>query len=353
METLNLLIISSVGTSTPPKSYGGLEWIAYLIAKGMHKRGHRVTIVGSYESSKEAYPEGIRLIRTVYSHMTPIPELDSFKIWKKKLENEIGNFDIIHDNSHSQFSVIFQKRMEQLRQPFPKVIRTIHDDCPFQTPPPLQFPNLVGVSLTHSIRLANSLYGIVTRTVYHGIPLQNYYFSETKSNRFLFFGRIQPIKGVHIALEIAKQLDLELDIAGPDTHIPNFLYPKRIKSLCDGKKIKYHGQITEIQKRNLLKNAKACIFPSQFHEPFGLMVIEAQASGTPCIVSSLGGLSETTIHEKTGFICYSIKEMIDAVQRIDEIKPKDCLERSKYFSEDRMIENYIKLYKDILDGKEW
>jgi len=352
METLRILVISSVGTPTPPKDYGGLEWIAYLIAKGMHKRGHKVSVIASRDSNKSDYPEGIELIRTVYSQFTPIPEHLSYQIWNSKLKERWKEFDIIHDNSHSQFSVLTQRMFLLSKQDFPKVIRTLHDDVPFSQPPPLPFPNIVGVSFTHSERLSASL-GIITRTVYHGIPIQNFSFSKEKDDYFLFLGRIQPIKGVHIALEIAKYCGIKLYIAGDDTHIPNYKYPQIIKRLCNEKNIKYLGKVSQEVKKRLLTKAKACIFPSQFHEPFGLMVIEAQASGTPCIVSDRGGLSETTLNGKTGFVCSNYQDYFRAIKEIDSIKPEECLRRANYFSIDRMIENYMKLYKDILDNKEW
>lgn len=369
METLKVLVISSVGVQTPPSKggYGGLEAIAAYHAIALKQLGHEVTIVISADSCVDNYtPHGVKTIKTVYSRLNPIPEADSFEIWKRRIGN-IHGYDIVQDHSHCFHSYMLQKDSPDGLKTDPPVVRTVHDDRPFQpngqissdgilqaNPPPIKFPCWVSPSFASARRLEESMQGSVVRTVWHGIPHTMYDYGTGESGRFLFCGRIQYIKGVHLAIEAAKLANAGLDIIGPHTHLGQDVYVQKIRNVCDGKQIVYHGEVDSASKVRFMQNAKAIIVPSLFGEPFGLIVPEANFCGTPAIVLNRGGLQETTIDGKTGYICSSVIDMVRAMFKIGNLKREECRDWAMdNFRLEHMVNRYLTLYKDAMEGKMW
>lgn len=358
METLKILVISSPGIVTPPPDYGGLEAVAANHAEELRKRGHEVTIVASYDSPKEWYKErDIQFIPTVYSTITGIPEIQMWQVALAKIK-DFNKFNIIQDHSHTSVSILGQIEAMKQNKPFPPCARTLHDDCPHTTPPPIRHPCFISPSFYHSSRLSAQFgyYSPISRVVWHGIPIEKYPYQEEKGDRYLTIGRIQYLKGIHMAIELCRQANVPLDVVGDDSHLPNHPYVDAVKSLCDGKLIKYYGKVDHITKVKFLQNAKGVILLSSFYEPYGLIAPEANATGTPCIVNNMGGLSETTKHGKTGFRCEYPSNVLEALESnaIESIKPKDCrVWVESLFTVEHMVSRYLRCYRDLLDGKRW
>jgi len=349
METLNILIISSPGLPTPAPAYAGLEMVNYNIAVGMHRKGHKVTIVTSVDSDASRYPEGVDVIKTVYSALTPIPEQESFELYDFKTADK--DFDIVHDSTHLHHAVMMDRFRHQ--------IHTCHDDANFQQPPKRPLPCFVGASYAHARRINEMCPGIVARTCWHGVDTKMYHPVDIEqSNRFLFVGRIQWLKGIHLLADVCKQNNIPLDIAGDDTHFGGQDgFVKSVKNMADGKLIKYIGCISNEEKVRRMTAARAVFVPSVFHEPFGLVASEAQACGTPVIVSDLGGLKEQ-ITQMTGQVFHQFHEIPELCRRVTDTDKKAqtpfCLRNvQEKFTAEKMCDRYQVMYNEILEGREW
>lgn len=199
--------------------------------------------------------------------------------------------------------------------------------------------------------------------IYNGIDMKKYkYYKDDrylidnkeirKTDRLLYVGRYSKFKQPHIAIEVAKKVGLPIDLVG-GTFVDDIGYLKDIESICNGKNIIMYKDVPHDFKIRKMQEAKALLFPSAMGEPYGLVAVEAMACGTPVIASNDGAISEVVIHNKTGFICNSIEEMIDSVNKIDKINPEDCRKRAEELSRQNMAKNYENLYYKMLKGEEW
>lgn len=218
-------------------------------------------------------------------------------------------------------------------------------------------PNLVAISQFMQSYSENYFrqkgYDVKIQFVRNGIDTNKYPFQETKTDRLLFVGRLSQFKCPHIAIEVARKTDCKLDIVG-GTFVDSIEYVAQLDKMAENDpNITIHKDVTHEFKIDKMQNAKCLLFPSKMGEPFGLVAVEAMACGTPVIALNDGAISEIVIHGKTGFICNTVEEMIDSVNKIHTIKPEDCRKRSEEFSRINMAKNYEKLYYKILNGGGW
>ena len=168
---------------------------------------------------------------------------------------------------------------------------------------------------------------------------------------FCFLGRIAPIKGTHLAIEVAKRSGIPLKIAGEVQPIFQDYFDAEIKPHIDGKFIEYVGEVGLEEKNELLGNSLAMLFPIQWNEPFGLVMIEAMACGTPVLALPGGAVEEVVRDGVSGFVCQSIDEMVQRAPRSRaRLAPANVRQYcQQYFSVDRMVANYLALYQDLAD----
>jgi len=329
----------------PWYGYAGVEKLVSEKAVELAKRGHEVTVFapkGSYLG------DNVKIVETIEPNI-------NYDVNHEGAANQVvvnyikeNPLDIIEDNTHQKFIYLYKREHPEL-----KVCSVLHNQCNFNNPPPgVRHMNLIGISNSHCSQ-ASSILGIHLEKVYNGIDLNEYIYNEKKEDYFLFLSRISRFKGAHEAIDTAKKANINLKIAGEDVFVNDPSYVMQIMQSCDGKQIKYLGCVDEDKKKELLSNAKALILPLLWDEPFGLVAIEALASGTPVITTPRGSMVEIVEHRKSGFFCYNSAEMASAIMIINDINSKDCLKRAKEFSIEVMIDNYERLYKQILEGNEW
>jgi len=277
-------------------------------------------------------------------------EYSTFLKLRKTILDLMDDETVLHDNSWLYSPILLKSKNPEL-----KIMHTHHGPVfGWKTPPPYPKPCLLGVSKFNAFMLGAEIDKEV-RYVYNGIDLEKYPLNTgERSNRLLFLNRIDPVKGAHIAIYLAKKWGWKLDIVGGERLIPDPNYPLKIMGRCEGE-IRYYGEVTEEKKIELLQNAKAVIGTApDYSEPFGLWAIEAMACGVPVITLNRGALGEVIAHGKTGFLCNSWEEFREYVEMVDEIRPEDCRNHVKEkFSKEVMCENYLKIYKDLLNGMEW
>lgn len=349
--------------------YGGLELIAGLQAKYFDETGHEVCLFATKESffndddkNKKLCSEKAKLLAVGYKGSDQIQAWKSF--WDEpRTRQMLKDSDIIIDHSWLYFPYSVFNELKH-------ICKVWHGPDPgFNTKPPYDKPNLIGISFNHSRRMMRMVPGTTWRTIYNGIPIYKYRFSPKplhERERLLWISRIYEPKGAHRAIEIANHMKIPIDICG-GSYGDDPTYINKIKKMCDESKYaKFIGHITLEQKIQYYQNAKCVILPiieqgfETIHapgwvwsEPFGLVTPEANACGTPVIVSPNGGWLETMIHGVNGYFANTNDEFEYYIKQIDNLKPEDCRKQAERFDYKIMGENYMKLIKEIISGGGW
>jgi len=186
----------------------------------------------------------------------------------------------------------------------------------------------------------------IVDVIHNGINPIDFPYREEKEDFLLTLGAIAPWKGTHIAVKIAKKAKKKLIIAGPRPYLDYFT--REIEPFLDSD-IKYVGYISDEYKKNLLSKAKALLFPVKTPDVCSVVMMETMACGTPVIASGLGSTNEVIEHGKTGFVCYSMEEMLKAIKCVDAIDPMICRKHvEKNFSIEMMTKHYLDLYNTII-----
>ncbi len=324
----------------PPYTYGGTELIISWLCDELVRRGHEVTLFATGDSKTKA-----KLIpiwpRSLWRAKLRTPHAVFSLLYQKLIEIQ-DQFDILHD--HCEFYTMPYTKFLK-----PPVITTLHHPLTEETIILYKkFPNVNFVAISKHQRKSGPGINIV-RTIYHGLPIEKYEFNPKPKNYLLWLSKIMPQKGIAEAIDIAKLSGENLIISGNIPPEYGDYFDFRIKPLIDGKKIQFVGASDFPKKIDLLKNAKASIFPVKRPEPFGLVVIEAMACGTPVIAFKEGSMPELIEDGKTGFLVNNIEEACQALKKVDQISREYCREYvKKNFNLKRMVNRYEKLYKKIL-----
>src|SRR5690606_8847657 len=189
------------------------------------------------------------------------------------------------------------------------------------------------------------------KTIYHGLPQDLHYLGDGSGGYLAFLGRISPEKGIERAIEISLATNTKLKIAAKIDKADLPYYETKVKSLLDHPLIEYIGEISEQQKTEFLGRAKALLFPIDWPEPFGLVMIEAMACGTPVIAFRNGSVPEIMENNVTGFIVSSTAEAIDAVSQLKYLSRAEIravFERR--FTATRMAEDYVHVYRSLVNN---
>jgi len=346
---MKIAIYSTQVIDTPPKGYGGLELIVYLLAKYLDEHGYKVYLFATEDSYE---PENGILFSVGKAGTNPREAWG--KYWNdSRSRNALKSADIVWDNSWEYYPYAVADKLKH-------VCHTHHGPDPsFRRPPPIKKPNFITVGFQLARRF-QEITGIEWRTVHNGIDISKYPFKREKEDYLLFVGRMYRFKGVHRFINICNKLKQRgIIIGGSFGDLPS--YTKTIKDMAEKSKyVEFLGEVDFETKIKFMQNAKAVIIPNiyrannaEFPEPFGLVPIEANACGTPVISSPIYGLTETVIHGINGFHANSDDEFIYYIKRIDEIKPEDCRRMAEHFRYERMAEEYLKLFNEIMEGREW
>ncbi len=354
-EKLKIAIFCTNEWPTPPpqNTFYAPLWIAYWVAEGLAKKGHKVFYFGSKES-KLKYAKlvslnipAIKYNRKLQAFLPRINEkvvnfYEQLMISKIYQMDKKEKFDIIHIHPYKR--VIHFAPLTQT----PTVI-TIHDPIKgwakhllFWTK---KFPQIYLISLSNAQRKPLPKLNYVA-TVYNGINLKKFHFNEKPKNFFIAAGRFVPEKGIDLAVLAAKKAKVKLKIVGGPPKGP--FWKEKIKPYLD-KNIKYVGMIDYLKMGSFYRQAKGLLSPIRWEEPFGLTFIESMACGTPVIAFDRGSTREVIKDGKTGFIVKNVKEMIKAIKKINEIKREDCRDWvEKKFSNEKMVDEYEKTFYRIL-----
>lgn len=336
---MKILLISPPWIRVPPIGYGGIEWVVALLADELAKRGQEVTLFATGDSNTKAQLKYVfekgqtsKMGITLYDAMQVSEAL--------KMADE---FDIIHD--HSGFIAVALSH--KIKTP---MLHTLHG--PFTEDTTIFYTHFKDACYFNAIsEYQQSCLPILNYldTTYNAIDVHNYPFSDQKDDYLIMVSRISKLKGTHLAIQIAKELGEKLVLVGKVDPIDREYFNVQVKPHIDNKQIVFRGEVEENEKRELLKSAKCFVFPIQWPEPFGLVMAEAMACGTPVVAIRNGSSPEVVADGKVGYIVETIDEMAEAVKRTRNIDPRTCRNHVlENFSPEIMADRYEQNYRKIL-----
>ncbi len=333
--------------SVPPTGYGGTELVVSLLTEELVERGHEVTLFGTGDSATRARlvsvaEEGLRKSCADHRYRWPAYDLRSL-LTLKEMSCE---FDVVHN--HMGYPAL--PFLEALNCP---VVTTNHNPISdYCADVYLAFSGLPYVSISDSYRRLNYPNKLnYVATVYNGIDTDRY-FSEHKRTRsyLLFVGRISAAKGTSVAIDIAERLGLPIKIAGKIDAADEAYFSNQVKPKLANSNVEFLGEVTEREKVDLYSGAIATLYPINFEEPFGLVMAESLASGTPVLGLDRGAVPEVVKDEETGIIAKTCEELVERFCAIESITANACRERARqFFGKERMTQQYESVYIKLME----
>jgi glycosyltransferase involved in cell wall biosynthesis len=338
--------IAPLWERVPPPTYGGIELVVGLLTDELVKRGHDVTLFASGDSItlaklESVHPQALRLD----------PHVKECSIYEMlqlaTVYGRAADFDLIH--SHMGCAALPYAMLSKT-----PTVHTLHgiftrDNEKMFT----HAKNQPYVSISHSQREARLGLNCVS-TVYNSIDVNSHkFFPVPDEQQYLaFLGRISPEKGPHLAIEIAKATGIPLKMAGKVDPVDVEYFAREIEPQIDGELIQFLGEADHQMKNNLMGRAIATLFPITWREPFGLVMVESMAAGTPAVAMNLGSVPEIIAHGRSGFIAENIAECIEAVKNIAAISRQETRNYvTQHFGIDRMVSGYEAVYREIVAPK--
>jgi glycosyltransferase involved in cell wall biosynthesis len=340
---VRIAILAPVWFPVPPTGYGGIEWVVSLLADGLTDAGHDVTLFASGDSRTRAKLEWV--------YATAPSEWIGRSFWELRhllqCYERASDFDVINDHSGPPAAAL----SGALDTP---VVHTVHG--PLNGDP--------GALYEHIVRVAPNV-GLISISMNQRKPqpelpwiancpnaleLSLYPCKPHRGEYLLFLGRMSPDKGAHRAIAVAMELGLPLKLAGKlaERKEKEYFHEYVEPHLVDG--IEYLGEVSHGQKVELLQDARATLFPIEWEEPFGLVMIESMACGTPVIATRWGAVPEVIEDGRSGIIVDHYHDMVEALERADELDPIECRRYAEErFAPERMVADYLEAYETAIE----
>jgi len=339
---VKIAIIAAPFIAVPPAEYGGTELFVAQLAEGLGRADVNPVVYTNGEATVQAER------RWLYERsLWPIKQPE--RAWVRELnhtswaiQDALRECDLIHMQSPQ--GLAFSKFTDR---PFVLTLHGPHEE--YLSEYYARYPEVKYICISNAQSKQETMPKL--RTIHHGIDLSLYRFVESKQQYLSFIGRIAPIKGTHIAIEVARRTGIPLKIASEVQPAFREYFEKKIRPEIDGKLIEYVGPADLQAKNELLGNSMAMLFPIQWSEPFGLVMLEAMACGTPVVALRGGSVPEVVVEGVSGHVCRSMRELTSCVRDLN-IKPAVVRQYvEKNFSVDVMVRNYINLYQETLHNR--
>jgi len=338
---MRIAVIAPPWYAVPPSGYGGIEWVVALLADGLTERAHQVTLFAPPGSQTEA-----RLV-------PPLGEVSSEELigdpWYEAAHaisayDRAGEFDLLHDHTGPVGASIGAMSDAP-------TVHTLHG--PFTDQTRMLYRRIARrhwfVAISNSQQAMGPPNLRWAGVVYNGIPLDRYWLQEDKEDFLFFLGRADEEKAPHLAIQAARRAGRRLVMCVTTKNQREQAYwAEQVEPLL-GDDVEVRGECDQTQKTELLARAAGLLFPIQWPEPFGLVMAEAMACGTPVIAWRNGSVPEVIGDGETGFVVDSVEEMAAAVDRVGELDPHVMRARVKErFSAEAMVAGYERIYQRVL-----
>ena len=328
--------------SVPPRFYGGTERVVSWLTERLVKLGHDVTLFASADSVTNArlISPCKKALRLDANCVDPLPH---HVLMVEEVFDRAEEFDLIH--FHIDYLHFLRSRQAAL-----PCLTTLHGrlDLPDLAPLYKEFRELPLVSISDAQRKPLP-WANWAGTVYHGMPKQLLTFNESSGDYLAFLGRVSPEKGLDRAIQIAIGSGLKLKIAAKVDRADQEYFDAKVKPMLEHPRVEFVGEIGNDEKQEFLGNAAALVFPIEWPEPFGLVMIEAMACGTPVIAYPFGSVPEIVCDDLSGYIVRSVEEAVAAVSRIRELDRHLCRQHfEQNFTDEQMAKNYLDIYQRLM-----
>ena len=338
--------IAPLYESVPPSYYGGTERVVSYLTEELVRQGHEVTLFASGDSvtSARLVPCCERSLRLDKTSVDPLPH---HLLMLERVYRMAAEFDVLHfhiDYLHFPLSRRYGSAQ----------VTTLHGrlDIPDLVPLYREFRDMPVISISDAQR--KPLPWINWKgAVHHGLPVDLLPFSPKGGDYLAFLGRISPEKGVEAAIAIARSSGIKLKIAAKVDKADLHFYENEIRPLLDGPLVEYIGEIGEGEKKEFLGGALALLFPINWEEPFGLVMVESMACGTPVIAFPRGSVPEVIRDGVCGFPVRDIEGAVQAVARVGSLSRARCRSHfEEYFVQARMATDYVAIYRKLISEKQ-
>ncbi len=343
---MRIAILAPPWFAVPPTGYGGIEWIVWLLADGLTDRGHEVTLFASGDSRTKATLAAIfdEAPSELIGHS--FPELQHVLSCYERS----GDFDIVNDHTG-----LLGAALGGLSQP--PVVHTVHGPLDGEAGPLYEqigriAPGVGLISISLNQRRPEPDLNWVAN-IPNALDLEHYPCHPHRGDYLLYVGRMNHEKGAHRAVAIAMETGLPLKLAGKMRETKEREYFAEFVEPHLGNGIEYLGEVNHGAKVELLQNARATLFPIEWEEPFGLVMIESMACGTPVIATRHGAVPEVIEEDgRGGIIVDDYRETAEALERADEIDPRECRRYvEERFAPERMVADYERAFGEAIAAR--
>ena len=332
--------VAPVATRLPPSKSGSVELVTSLLTDGLVERGHKVTVFATGDSKTKAdlhavFPHG-------YMHDEEMYPWEFYEMVNLSAACErAGEFDIIHYQSrYYPMSIAFSRLVKT------PMVQTVHlqpDECQMKLWK--RYPDAKFVAISQYQARAMSDLNCVG-AIHHGIDTSSFDFCPAPEDYLVFLGSLSRKKGVLQAVKVAKHLGIRLLIAGATDPF----YAETVQPYVDARIIEYVGEVGHHEKNKLLGGAVAMLYPVQQGEPFGLVLVEAMACGTPVLAFQKGAVSEIVVNGLNGYFADSVGAMADLFPKVAELDRSAIRAYAvKHFDKMQMVDEHVKLYDNVIN----
>lgn len=337
--------VAPLWESVPPPAYGGIELVVGLLTDELVRRGHDVTLFASGDSVTDAkltsiHPRALRLDAAVKEYGI----YEALQL--SHVFQQAGEFDVIH--SHMGCSALPYAKLVKV-----PTVHTLHGIFTSDNAKLYQHAKEQPYISISDAQVDAQMGLNCVATVYNAIDVHRHQFFPVADEPpyLAFLGRMSPEKGPHHAIAIAQQTGIPLKMAGKVDPVDEEFFEREVKPYIDGCLIQFLGEANHTQKNELMGRALATLFPITWREPFGLVMIESMAAGTPVIAMRLGSTPEVIVHGKTGYLCDTVAECVQAVKDIRSIDRLACRDHvAARFSVTQMTDGYEAVYRKVASG---
>lgn len=331
--------------SVPPRLYGGTERVVAFLTDELVRLGHDVTLFASAESVTTArlvpaWPRALRLGGPCRDTLAP------HLLMLEQVARQVADFDVLHFHT-AQLHFPLVRRLPVAH------VTTLHGrlDMPELVPLYAEFGDIPVTSISDAQR-APLPHASWAATVYHGLPPDLLRFHPEPGQYLAFVGRIAPEKRVDRAIAIADACGMRLRIAAKVDPADQDYFEREICHLLDNPLVEFMGEIDERQKDEFLGRASALLFPIDWPEPFGLVMIEAMACGVPVVAFRGGSVPEVIDEGLTGFIVDTVEDAVEATRQVHRLNRRLCRDTfERRFTAERMAGDYVKLYQRLVEDR--
>jgi glycosyltransferase involved in cell wall biosynthesis len=337
---MRIALISPVWFPVPPTGYGGIEWIVWLLADGLVDAGHDVTLFASGDSHTKAKLEAVYATAPSELIGTSIVELHHCLACYERADD----FDVVNDHSGLPAAAlggaVSTPTLHTVHGPLDAIGGVVYEQIARVSPQ----VGLISISMNQRTPRPDLPWAA---NCPNALDLSLYPVKPHRGDYLLFVGRMSPDKGCHRAIDIAVTAGLPLKICGKRREPAEIEYFEEFVRPHLSSEIEYLGEVTHGEKVELLQHARVTLFPIEWEEPFGLVMIESMACGTPVIATRMGAVPEVIEHGRSGIIVDDYREMTAALEEADKLEPEElrAIAEERY-SPVRMVADYVSAYEE-------